>query len=361
MKRGVSGLAGVFVLLAASVGHGGDDDVKRACIVAHADTQRHRQKGELTSARDAAVRCAQSGCPDMVRGECLRWVPELDEIIPSVLIEAEDAAGAPAQAVITVDGVDVTTRLGGAGLPLEPGTHTFRADFGDGRHAEQRVVLREGQKRRRITLVMPSGAVTSVAPPVVVAPPVLRAPNPSSSRPTWPLWVTSGAAAAAVGGFAWFGVAGREKEATMRASCAPRCSSDDVRAMRRDYLAADLFLGAALIATGATVWLHLAGARIEAAPVRGGGSAAVGGRFLSRRRHGVGFRQLLRVSVTHVEPFFPTPACAPTFGVHSEPFAPAASKNATVPWPGDVAPAKVHAPVGPAPSRRCAKNGAKRR
>lgn len=269
-----------LLLLAGPSAVRAEDETKQTCIDTHAETQRRRQRGELASARDAAIRCAQPACPDLVRSECLRWLPELEQGIPTVVIETLDGADAAHDARVTVDGVEVAGHLQGRALALDPGAHTFVAVLSDGRQVEQRVVLHEGEKRRRVVLVVPR-APTAQAPEVHPAPePPPSAPRPEPRR-TWPVWVAGGAAVAAFGAFAWFGVAGKEKESAMLASCAPRCSEGDVHAMRRDYLAADLSLGVALVATGATIWLHLAGARVEATPLpaRSGGGLALGSRF----------------------------------------------------------------------------------
>lgn len=264
-----------------------EDAAKQACIDAHAETQRRRQRGELAAARDAAVTCAQPACPELVRTECLRWVPELELGIPTVVIETLDGADTAPDARVLVDGVEVPPHLRGRALPLDPGAHTFVAALADGRVVEQRVLLHEAEKRHRVVLVVPRPAAADAepAPSAPIAPPRPGSPPPGPAAPaaraTWPVWLAGGTAVAAFGAFAWLGVAGKEKEAAMRASCAPRCSADDVHAMRRDYLLADLSLGLALVATGATVWLHVAGTRIEAtpAPVRAGAGVALGSRF----------------------------------------------------------------------------------
>ena len=76
--------------------------------------------------------------------------------------------------------------------------------------------------------------------------------------------------------------------------------------------------------------------------------------------HGAGERHPARVSLTHAAPPLPTAVFAPTFEDHVEPLAPLAANSAIVPAPGDVAAASVQ-PGCPGASRRCTRNGAKRR
>jgi hypothetical protein len=63
--------------------------------------------------------------------------------------------------------------------------------------------------------------------------------------------------AAAGASFAIFGISGRSDESDLSRTCRGQCSPDQVSAVRRKYLVADLSWVAALVSAGLGTWLAL--------------------------------------------------------------------------------------------------------
>src|ERR1700678_4573205 len=70
------------------------DDTVRVCIAASTDGQTLRKQGRLLAAREEMIACARDACPPIVRSHCARWLSEVDAATPSVVVRAEDPAGA---------------------------------------------------------------------------------------------------------------------------------------------------------------------------------------------------------------------------------------------------------------------------
>src|ERR1700733_143795 len=74
--------------------HGaGVPDGKQACIAAAELGQGQRDEGKYRGARAAFVECAEDSCPRVVRQSCTKWLRELDETAPTVVLGAKDEHG----------------------------------------------------------------------------------------------------------------------------------------------------------------------------------------------------------------------------------------------------------------------------
>lgn len=226
----------------------GGDAHKAECASAYAETQRLRQGGKQLAALERAVFCAQPTCPDLLVGDCTRWVSELEASLPSVVIEARDAAGNPlANVAVSIDGEALAERLDGRALRVDPGEHHFRFER-DGQRVERRLVVVEGSKNQRLLVEFPAAASDSSRQP---APAI----NGGGLTPT--VYVTAALAAAGGVGFAYFGLRGNDRYDELQGQCAPRCNDDDLSPVRRDWLLADISLGVSLVSLGAMTWLLL--------------------------------------------------------------------------------------------------------
>ena len=76
----------------------------------------------------------------------------MDRIAPTVTLEALDDKGATDAAVkVTLDGQVVAQKLDGSALDVEPGDHTFVFErASDGKKLEQKILISEGEKDRKI-------------------------------------------------------------------------------------------------------------------------------------------------------------------------------------------------------------------
>jgi hypothetical protein len=242
------------------------DDRVQACIDASTQGQTLRQQGHLLGAREQMITCASDGCPKVVRAHCARWLGELDDRIPSVIVRARDASGDDlVDANVLVDGKPI--KIDGRALPLDPGEHLVSIDRG-GLHKEERVILIEGEASRLVEL--------RLAPASSPNRPVDLPPPPSSTRrvPT-AAWVLGGVGLVALGGATFFGFAAKSQLDDLDSSCAPHCVDSQTQTGRHDALAFDVLLGAGGVAVGAAlVWALAFPANVEIEPTPRGALAA---------------------------------------------------------------------------------------
>ncbi|XXT24056.1 hypothetical protein WME94_21185 [Sorangium sp. So ce429] len=301
---------------------------KRACAAAYERAQGLRRDGKLIAAREALIACSQPTCPAAAVADCGPWLAEVEKSLPSVVIAARDAGGRERLDVrVLVDGRLLAAALDGKALPVDPGPHTFRYEPAGGPAVEERVLIREGEKNRAITVILgapPAGgpssprplaapaasaspphaspaapaapaapphtapaapaapphtapaapplaapaaplpAAPSAPPPVASsAPPLAAPPRAAPAEPPAPpavpplAWAAGGVGVAGLGVFAVVGALSLDAEAELRATCAPRCPGDDVRAIRVQHVVADIGLGVGVVALGAAAWLYL--------------------------------------------------------------------------------------------------------
>src|SRR5262249_36013429 len=159
----------------------------------HAAGQRFRRTGALRAAREKFVSCARDTCPTVLQRECSEWFAEVEAAQPTVVIHARAADGHEVVgARVFIDSEPVRGRLTGLALPIDPGEHTVRIVGEDGASAEERVLVREGEKRRAISIVFP------LAP---AAPPPPPPPAPKETGLPAAVYVLGGVALAGFAGF----------------------------------------------------------------------------------------------------------------------------------------------------------------
>jgi hypothetical protein len=220
------------------------DATKDACFDAYEQAQQLRKKGQLRAAQTQLLRCAAKACPAFVANDCTQWSRDVEASLPSAIFVAKDPQGSDlVDVVVSVDNAEVQRRIDGRAVPIDPGVHMIRYEWG-GETVEVKVILVEGEKGRRVE-------VTFAGPRAAVAPPPPPPPAPPASIPTASI-VLGGVGVAAGAAFAVFALMGKGAE-----SCAPGCSRAQVDTLRRDYLIADISWITGLVAVGAavTIWL----------------------------------------------------------------------------------------------------------
>lgn len=203
-----------------------------SCIAAHVEAQRLRKAGKVRAARDSLVSCANPNCPSMLVGECTSMLAEVDQSLPTVVFEARDADGRDLGNVrVSEAGQEVAARLDGKAIELDPGEHSFRFE-GEGFAArELTVIVREGDKNRKIGVVFDAG---STAKPKAT----------EEERDISPgLWVAGGVGVAGLVLFGALGITGLQKRGDLDdQGCAPNCNADDVDEIRGLFIGADVSL-----------------------------------------------------------------------------------------------------------------------
>jgi hypothetical protein len=219
-----------------------------SCVDAYTQGQELEQAGALRSARDRFLVCARDPCSKVLTKDCMQWLDEVERKIPSLVFVVNDAAGREQNDVdVWIDGAPVASRSGRA-VEVDPGDHTVRVVARSGRSVEEHVVAREGDKSRRITVILPA------APP---SPPPAEPGGEQRTRvlpwPVYPLVVLGGLS---LGSFAYFGIRGVSSRADLE-SCRGSCAEDRVSATRTSLLLADISLGVSVVSLGVATYLWL--------------------------------------------------------------------------------------------------------
>ncbi len=225
----------------------------KACIAAHEDAQTLRNQKKLHAARAQFVACARAECPVVLRKECADQLALVEKDAPTVALEARDDDGKDTTDVtVKLDGAQIADKLTGIAVDVEPGEHVFRFERADGKSIEQKVLVVEGEKNRKVvgdfsTLVpKPPPHEDHVTPP----------PPPPPEKKVSPLvFVTGGLTLVAGASFAYFALHGKGTEHDLQKSCEPHCTGSDVSPIKRDYLVADISLAVGVVALAATVVL----------------------------------------------------------------------------------------------------------
>ena len=134
---------------------------REACLNSSEQGQKLRQQGKLQEAQKQFQICAQRECPGIVQRDCTQWLTEVSSSLPTVTLSVQDEKGRDIIDVqVSVDGKNLLSRLEGKTIPVDPGVHTFRFEADGKAPLEERVVISEGDKAKKIavTLKPASGA-----------------------------------------------------------------------------------------------------------------------------------------------------------------------------------------------------------
>lgn len=249
----------VFVLVACAsllVATPASAHDKRACVDASEKAQQLRREGKFADARAALGVCVDETCPGVVREACASWMRSLDEAQPRVVLGAQDAAGDDVTAVsVTVDGAPLVDHLDGRAILVDPGEHVFRFQGAAGT-SEKRVVAREGDAQRAVTVVLARPRIAAAPPPAPAATAPQQAPARGSSSPIVG-YAASGVAVVSLATFAWFGISAVTKRGDLQSSCYGHCTAADVDAVKTRFLVADVALGVTVVAAAVAAFAFL--------------------------------------------------------------------------------------------------------
>ena len=237
-----------------------DAGEKEACAKSYEAAQRFRKKGQLRASRRELLECARATCPAVLSTDCASWLRDLDAALPTIVPVVRDGEGRDVvDARVSVDGELVASKLEGRALEIDPGQHVLRVVVEGREPLEQTIVVREGERRRAVTVSFPSArptGPTSATAPGEPAPAVADAQVGSSPGTHPAAWVFGGLGLASLGGFAYFGVSGLNQESTLR-ECRPHCTESAVADARRSYLFADVTLGVGVVSLLAATYFFM--------------------------------------------------------------------------------------------------------
>ena len=267
----------------------------KQCIGQHTAAQEARRDAKLLEAKELATACTRDQeCPAEVARECAALLDQIKLDMPSLVFAALDEHGQDTTEVkVYVDGKLVLEQLDIKAVEFDPGRYELRFEAPNGKLKEQTVIVREGERNRRIV----ADFRAPVTPVPAGPPPPPRPRPPQKTRIPLGSIVLASVGAAALGSFGYFAWDGNRKERGMTdpGGCAPvaggpGCFQEDVDAMRRSYLFADISLGVAVLALGSATIVFFASnsggddsaklaPRIGLGPLPGGGRVSAWTQF----------------------------------------------------------------------------------
>jgi hypothetical protein len=164
--------------------------------------------------------------------------------MPTIIVDARDEDGRDlTDVMVKIDGVPPPGAMLGRAISLDPGDHTVRWELSGRVPFEAPIVVREGEKGRRVT-----GTLRTTERP---------------ARPPWAAYVLAGTALAAGGVFGGFGIKGITDRASF--GCDRSCASSQASRVQREFLVADIALVVAVISLAGATWLFVtSGKRVPA-------------------------------------------------------------------------------------------------
>ena len=262
---------GVVAVLVASSRDARAD--AQECSAAAESGQTLRASGKWLDARAKFLACSATACPSVVRTDCAKWASEILDGIPTIVVDARDAAGKDLTDVaVSIDGKMVTTTLDGRGIPLDPGAHKLHFEHAGHVAVDDEIVAKEQVKGRRIAVTFGSAPNASPA-----------AETPVREHTIYP-WVVVGIGAAfAIGGVVVFVTAPAVPASCSEGqkTCSDPADADQAgKHTNRRLIGEVLMVSGGVIALGGLVWhfLEPTGAEKKTARVipTPGGLAVVG-------------------------------------------------------------------------------------
>lgn len=223
------------------------------CLAAHEQAQDARLAGQLLSTRVALRECSAAACPTLVSRDCVLWLTEIDQQIPSVIFRAAQDGEDVVRLRVREGDKLLTESLTGSPLELDPGPHHFVAELPGFPAQDATYVLQAGDKGRvvRFDFVSPKpAAAAGPLPPPLAARPEHR-PIPTVSYLLGGITLTATVTGAVLGGMAL------SKRKEVQEDCAPLCPDRDVSRVEGLALGADIAFAVALLGAGTTVYSYV--------------------------------------------------------------------------------------------------------
>lgn len=240
------------------------------CVAAADAAQDLRRQGKLREAREALLVCAGRSCNAVVRTDCERWLKEVDEETPSIVVRAVDARGRDVLgARVTIDGVAI--ELDGTPVAVDPGRRLVRATTRSGAVAEHTTLVALGEKARVVELRFDRPLDQDGAPPRErrrkrspgAGEPGERAAPGSEEEPRAPSnalpIALAGVGAVALGAFGYFELSGQAGYGDLERGCfrtAAKCTPAEIDPVRQQFVFAGISLGVAVVALGAAAIVY---------------------------------------------------------------------------------------------------------
>lgn len=268
-------------LSAATPAHAGP---KTACADAAERGQALRNEAKLRKALEELLVCARPTCPPIVSNDCTKWLADVQERLPTIVVHARDSRGRDVVGVrVLVDGAPLLERLDGVAVPVDPGTHVFRFEARSGAAVEVKLAIVEGEKRRLVPVTFDAALEVDGAPAAPSARTQSVSPQPVAhdAPDRAPVYIAGAIGLAALASFTYFELRGQSDYREMRDGCrlTRSCAQADVDAARRELIVALVSLGVAAASAGVVTWLLLRDDAPRVTAVNGGGLVELRGHF----------------------------------------------------------------------------------
>jgi hypothetical protein len=132
-------------------------DAKEACIAASERGQSQRDDGKYRAAHDSFLQCSQDACPRVIQQSCTKWLRDLEESMPTIVLGARDEhANDLTDVTVTLDDAPFATLLDGKPVAIDSGPHVLRFQREGAPPVEQKLIVRAGEKARVVSVNIPS-------------------------------------------------------------------------------------------------------------------------------------------------------------------------------------------------------------
>jgi hypothetical protein len=236
---------------------------KEACAGAAEQAQKFRSDKKLLSARERLIACSRDVCPAVIRKDCVKWLPDVEAALPTIIVRVRDAQNKDVINVkVSVDGEPFAAVLDGTAHPVDPGPHTFRYEAPGTDAIEEQVLVSQGEKDRVLkVLLAPAGS----KPPEPTHKPTVpdeSAPPPATegSKPSALPWVIGAIGVAGLVTFGIFETVGQLGYADLKNGCGStpqKCAPSAVDPLRIELGVAfvGLIVGVVGVGTAAGILL----------------------------------------------------------------------------------------------------------
>jgi hypothetical protein len=219
------------------------DDVASTCLANYEQGQVAQKAGQFERARGSFAECMRAECSRIIQARCGILAQNLEAVQPSTLIVAHGPDGNDVVAArFSLDGQALRT-VPVTAMRLDPGDHVVRVEADGFSPSEQRFVLREGEKERRIEVALQPRAATDLDRSA----PTAQAERGTRSGPPTTAWILGGVAAASLVAAATTGAIGWGVRDHLASSCKPTCASDQVAPVKTLWITSFIALGVGVV------------------------------------------------------------------------------------------------------------------
>jgi hypothetical protein len=180
--RSASTIPALLAALALAQGVAHADPTTDECLGATEAALKAGREHRLRAQQAQLLVCAAQSCPADVRKDCAGQLDQVSGQIPTLIFAARDAAGGDLGAVrITMDGELLAERIEGVAIAVDPGDHAFTFETPGQPSITRTLLIVQGEKDRRETIVFEGGMATPTPAPAPPTAPIVAPPPAASS------------------------------------------------------------------------------------------------------------------------------------------------------------------------------------